>query len=90
MTTGLYDIHDRAEVMHPNAIAAGQAQCEEQGITHIDGLPGEPVIRVVDYVETLTKRWRRCCETARAIDNIRSGYCTILPNTTPSSSDARH
>lgn len=91
MSTGLYDIHDRAEVFHPNAIDAGLAECRAKNITHIPSA-ADPnrVIRVPDYIRMLKARWQRCVDTATLIDNIKAGYCSILPNDAPPSSDARH
>jgi hypothetical protein len=87
----VWDIVDRAPVMHPEEIEAGRKICAAD---HIDYVPSPfnpaQVIPLAAYVEALQKRWQRACQTARIIEAIKGGYCTITPNTGAPSSDARH
>lgn len=89
MGTGLYDIADRAEVFTPHEIEAGKLQCQQQGIDYIDGPDGRatPLQR---FVVMLEARWARCCRTARQIENISAGYCSITPKGAPPDSRAVH
>lgn len=89
MPTGLYDVHDKCEVLHPNEIAAGKAQCVADNIDYIPNADGT-VTPLAVFVDRLTARWNRAGETARLIDYMREGYCTIMPNAAPTGSDARH
>ena len=89
MPTGLYDIHDKADVFTPQEIEAGRLKCIADAIQYING-PNGSAIPITRYVEGLTKRWKRACETGLQIDAIRSGYCTIEPKGAPQGSHATH
>jgi hypothetical protein len=89
MPTGLYDVRDKAEVLHPQEIAAGKAQCVVDNVDYIPNADGT-VTPLSLFVDRLTARWTRACETARLIDYMREGYCTIMPNDAAPGSDARH
>lgn len=89
MGTGLFDIQDRAEVLHPNEIEAGKAQCIAENIHYVERLNGRP-LPLTTFVERLTKRWQRATETHRMIEAMRAGYCTVEPRGAAPASDARH
>lgn len=90
MATGLYDIRDRGEVSTPNEIEHGRLHCEVSGIQYIDNPDGHGVIPVATYIVTLQARWKRFAQTARMIDNMRAGYCTIEPLGAPPQSGMTH
>lgn len=90
MPSGLYDVRDRAEVLTPQEIEAGVAQCAAQGLQYIEIIPGEPVMPVAAFVDMLKARWTRAAQTAQLIDAIKAGYCSVSPKASPPSSDARH
>jgi hypothetical protein len=90
MPTGLFDIHDKAPIFTPDEIAAGEADCRARDIDYLELVPGQPVVRLYDFVEALKQRWQRAAVTARMIDAMRAGYCTVMPKTHAPLSDARH
>lgn len=90
MPTGLYDIHDKAEVLHPQEIAAGKAQCVADNLDYITDLITGRAIPLAAFVERLEKRFKRAVATGQMIDAMRSGYCTIEPNGSPPPSKATH
>ncbi len=90
MPLDIFDVRDKCEVLHPNEIAAGEAQCRADKIDYLPSLrPGE-VIPLATFVAALKARYERACATARAIKAMQSGYCTISPVGSAPASDARH
>lgn len=85
----LYDIHDRQPVLSPEEIEAGRLECERTNLQYITGLDG-CAIPLATYIETLSKRWKRCAQTAMQIDAIKAGYCTIEAKGAPEPSRATH
>ena len=90
MPLDIFDIRDKCEVLHPNEIAAGEAQCRAEGTDYLPSLVDGQVIPLATFVATLKARWERACATARAIKAMQSGYCTISPVGAAPASDARH
>lgn len=89
MPSGLYDIKDRMPVLTPDEIAVGKAVCDGNGWDHIS-TPSGQLIPVDKYVAMLTAQWQRAVSSARMIDAMRAGYCTIEAVGAPPTSDARH
>lgn len=90
MATGLYDIKDRAEVLTPDEIEAGAAQCMLRHTYYITDPGSTAAIPLQTYVSALKARWTRAAQTARMIDNMRAGYCTIEPLGAPPQSGMTH
>lgn len=90
MPLDIFDVRDKCEVLHPNEIAAGEAQCRAEGIDYVPAIVGDQVIPLAAFVHTLKDRYERACATARAIKAMQSGYCTISPVGSAPASDARH
>jgi hypothetical protein len=91
MPLDIYDVRDKCEVLHPNEIAAGEAQYRADNIDYIPQLGAEnQVIPLATFVAMLKARYQRACATARVIAAIQQGYCTIEDKAAAPASDARH
>ena len=89
MPTGLWDVHDRAEVFTPHEIEAGKLQCQQQGMEYIADPHGR-AIPLSGFVAMLEARWMRVCQTARLFEHLKAGYCSVAPVGTPPGNDTRH
>lgn len=89
MPIGLFDVQDRAPVFHPDEIAFGRAQCEQQGLKYIQQ-PGFRPVPLARYVDNLTARWKRALRSGQQMDALRAGYCTVEPLGAPEPSRATH
>jgi hypothetical protein len=89
MPTGIFDIHDRAEILTPQDIEAGKQLCITNK-THYIELPGQRPIPLTTFVERLNGRWERARKTFLQIEAMRAGYCTIEAAGAPPQSEATH
>lgn len=91
MPTGIFDIRDRAPVLHPHEIAAGEAECRARGLEYIAPADASGrVSRLADMVAALHARWARAVQTGKLMDHVRSGYCSIDPIGSAEPSTAVH
>ena len=91
MPIGVFDIRDRQPVFSPDEIDWGIKQCAAQNIDYVPNPDGSnSVVPVAAFVERLKARWQRFAMTAKLMDAIRAGYCTIEPKGAAEPSRATH